>query len=128
MADQADLARDLLRIANDDLSAVEALVDVGTVSDAIVGFHAQQAAEKALKAALAFRGQEFPFTHNLSVLLQLCEDAGLDVPAAAAGVDVLTPYGVAGRYGRPSPGAVPRSAALALATAAVAFARSVIAG
>jgi hypothetical protein len=49
MADQADLARELIGLAADDLTAARALVDVLSVSDAIVGSHAQQAAEKALK-------------------------------------------------------------------------------
>jgi HEPN domain-containing protein len=59
MADQADLARELIGLAADDLTAARALVDVPAVSDAIVGFHAQQAAEKALKAALAAGAETF---------------------------------------------------------------------
>jgi HEPN domain-containing protein len=53
MADQHDLARQFLRLAQDDHVAARALLDVAAVSDAIVGFHAQQAVEKALKAVLA---------------------------------------------------------------------------
>jgi HEPN domain-containing protein len=126
MADQADLARDLLRLAADDLTAVEALADVPAVSDAIVGFHAQQAAEKALKAALASRGEDFPFTHNIAVLAQLCEDAQLTLPAALDGLDLLTPYGVAARYGAQVPGTVDRATAKQLASGAVAWARAVV--
>jgi HEPN domain-containing protein len=59
MADHADLARELLGLAADDLTAARALVDVPAVSDAIVGFHAQQTAEKALKAALAASARAF---------------------------------------------------------------------
>jgi hypothetical protein len=47
MADEADLARELLGLAADDLTAARALVDVPSVTDAIVGFHAQQATESA---------------------------------------------------------------------------------
>ena len=47
---------------------------MATVTDAIVGFHAQQAVEKAFKAVLAMVGAEFPFTHNIALLMQLCED------------------------------------------------------
>jgi hypothetical protein len=60
MADQVDLARELLGLAADDLTAARALVDVPAVSDAIVGFHPQQATEMALKAALAAAGRDFP--------------------------------------------------------------------
>jgi HEPN domain-containing protein len=126
MADQADLARELLGLAADDLTAAQALVDVSSVTDAIVGFHAQQAAEKALKAALAAAGQDFPFTHNIAVLMQLCEDAGIGLPPALDNVDLLTPFGVAARYGTRSPGAVDRATALDLAASAVAWARAVV--
>ncbi|MGB9610524.1 MAG: HEPN domain-containing protein [Bryobacteraceae bacterium] len=39
-------------------------------------FHAQQAAEKALKAVLLFQEMEFPFTHDLEELLRLAEGRG----------------------------------------------------
>lgn len=127
MADRADLARELLGLAADDLTAAQALVDVPAVSDAIVGFHAQQATEKALKAALAATGQDFPFTHNIALLMQLCEDAGIGFPAVLEEIDLLTPYGVAARYGARSPGTVDRATALDLAANAVAWARAVVA-
>jgi len=96
------------------------------VTEAIVGFHAQQAAEKALRAALAATGRDFPFTHNIAVLMQLCEDAGIGLPPALDHIDVLTPFGVAARYGTRSPGAVDRATALDLAMSAVAWARAAV--
>jgi len=72
MAGRSDLARELLGLARDDRVAAEAMLEIGTISDSIVGFHAQQAVEKALKAALAARALEFPFTHDLAVLVDLC--------------------------------------------------------
>lgn len=47
-------------------------LDVGAVTDEIVGFHAQQAVEKALKAVPAIRGVGLPFTQG----------GGLDRPTA----------------------------------------------
>ncbi len=123
MADQHDLARELLDLAQDDLRAAEALLDVAAVSDAIVGFHAQQAVEKAFKAVLAGRGVTFPFTHNIALLTALVEDAGIAAPLSLADADLLTPYGVALRYGVKSPGTVDRRTALDLAGAAVVWAR-----
>lgn len=111
MADQGDLARELLSRAEDDHAAAAALLEVGTVSDAIVGFHAQQAVEKALKAVLASRAAEFPFTHNIGLLMQLCDDAGVELPASLDDADVLKPYGVALRYGTRSAGTLGRAAA-----------------
>ena len=104
MADQHDLARGLLDLAHDDHVAASALLDVAAVSDAIVGFHAQQAVEKALKAVLADRGVTYPFTHDVGLLTALCADAGIDTPALLHDADLLTPYGVALRYAATSPG------------------------
>ena len=53
------------------------------MSDAIVGFHAQQAVEKSLKAALAAAAVDFPFTHNIALLMQLCDDAGIELPTSS---------------------------------------------
>jgi HEPN domain-containing protein len=126
MADQHDLARELLDLAQDDHVAAQALLDVAAVSDAIVGFHAQQAVEKALKAVLAARGVTFPFTHNIGLLMTLVEDAGILAPPSLADADLLTPYGVALRYGAKSPGTVDRHTALELTSAAVVWARGLI--
>jgi HEPN domain-containing protein len=126
MADQHDLARELLDLAKDDLVAAEALLDVAAVSDAIVGFHAQQAVEKAFKAVLAARGATFPFTHNIGLLMTLVEDESILAPPSLADADLLTPYGVALRYGVKSPGTVDRRIALELAGAAVVWARELI--
>jgi len=38
----------------------------------LIAFHAQQCAEKMVKAYLLFRGVDFPFTHNLRRLIDLC--------------------------------------------------------
>jgi HEPN domain-containing protein len=60
-------------------------------------FHAQQAAEKSIKALLVAYGIDFPMTHTLERL------AGLLAPDAAGHLDqgalqALTPWAVAGRY------------------------------
>lgn len=126
MADQLDLARELLAHARDDERAARALLPAGEVSDAIVGFHAQQAVEKALKAALASIGAQFPFTHNLGLLMQLCEDAQLALPQSLAEVDMLTPYAAQVRYGSAPAITVSRTAALELATETIEWAAGVV--
>jgi HEPN domain-containing protein len=95
------------------------------VSDAIVAFHAQQAVEKSLKAVLASVGVDLPFAHNLAALVQLCEDAGVDVPAELEEAAVLTPYAVAARDendGSKRPATADRATALHFAAAAVRWA------
>lgn len=98
MAGQRDLAEQLLGVARDDEAAARALREAES-PDSMVGFHCQQAVEKALKAVLAARGIEFPFTHNIGLLIQLCEDAGHPMPESLADLDRLTPFAVQMRYG-----------------------------
>jgi len=38
----------------------------------LIAFHAQQCIEKYLKAFLVFKCTDFPHTHNISTLLELC--------------------------------------------------------
>jgi HEPN domain-containing protein len=58
----------LLTLARRDLRAAEILGGQPDVGDGIVGFHAQQATEKALKAWLTILGIPYPRTHDLSLL------------------------------------------------------------
>jgi len=127
MASQRDLAEDLLALAREDEVAARALLDVGVVTDRIVGFHAQQAVEKSLKAVLAVHDVEFPFTHDLGALAELSIKAGAAPPPALSEVDQLTPFGVSLRYGALDDLVpVARATALSWAEQAVAWARSVI--
>jgi hypothetical protein len=92
VAESADLARELLGLAGDDEVAARAMLPVGSVTDAIVGFHAQQAVEKALKAVLASHEVEFPFIHNLGYLAELCKKHAIELPKTLDGLDDLTPF------------------------------------
>ena len=65
MASSDDLAGVLLGLAADDELMARALLPVEGVTDAGVGFHAQQAIEKSLKAVLTARSVEYPYTHDL---------------------------------------------------------------
>lgn len=126
MADQRDLAEQLLGLAADEEAALRAMVDVPAVTDAIVGFHAQQTVEKALKSVLAAHGVDFPFTHDLRALMDLCDSAGFPVPSVLADARRLTPYAVAQRYGTSDPGDIARAAAVTWAADAIAWARPLI--
>lgn len=55
------------------------MLDRDTFADEIFGFHVQQTAEKALKAWLSYFAVDFPYTHDLSLLLQELEDLECDV-------------------------------------------------
>jgi HEPN domain-containing protein len=127
MASQRDLAEQLLRLARDDEAAARAMLDVGAVTDAIVGFHAQQAVEKALKAVLAVHGVEVPFTHDLAGLADRCAAEGATLPSSLAEIDRLTPFGVRLRYGEfDDIVPVARGLALGWAERTIAWARDVL--
>jgi HEPN domain-containing protein len=126
MATAAQRAAELLQRAADDEAAASAMLNVGSVTDAIVGFHAQQGVEKSMKAVLGANGVEFPFTHNIAQLATLCTNAGHPLPDDLRDVDRLTPYAAAARYGAKDPELVDRETALRWVTAAIAWARSII--
>ncbi len=61
-------------------------------------FHAQQCAEKYLKAMLVARKQPFPKTHDLRLLNNLCSQAGIFVELDQDLLDLLTSYAIWARY------------------------------
>ena len=61
-------------------------------------FHAQQCAEKALKALLLRLGVDFPKTHAIDVLLDLLKASGDEIPAGVDEAFALTEYAVQARY------------------------------
>jgi HEPN domain-containing protein len=78
-------------------------------------FHAQQCAEKYLKALLVARGQEFPKTHDLAALSDLCHRSGIVVPVNQDALQRLVAYAVQVRY--PGEDPTPEEAQEALQTA-----------
>ena len=85
-----------IRYAKSDLALAKVTQTPDMLSDSLC-FHAQQAAEKALKAVLIINGISFPKTHNIRTLLDLLPKKivlPLDVDDATS----LTDYAVSGRY------------------------------
>ena len=77
------------------------LASLGSSEDVLpeqICFHAQQAVEKALKSALLAANVDFPFTHDLEELLDIIDQAGIDMPHELKEVGALTPYAVESRY------------------------------
>lgn len=124
MASQRDLAKQLLQRAADDEAAAKAMLPIETVTDAIVGMLAQQGVEKSIKAVLAARGVDFPFTHDIGGLVGICNNAGVSLPDDLRDVDQLTPYAGALRYDAEDPRLVDRETSLRWATTAVTWARA----
>ncbi|MDZ4254594.1 MAG: HEPN domain-containing protein [Sulfuritalea sp.] len=93
-----DYARALLDKARDDGYVLKTLAIDAAAPDWILGFHAQQAVEKALKTVLASQGVEYPRTHNLAMLMELLRRQKLEPPPDGDELGRLTPFGVALRY------------------------------
>jgi HEPN domain-containing protein len=93
------VARLLLESARQDEKAVTVLSRTPDIGDAIVGFHAQQAVEKAIKAVLSSAEIAFRRTHDIAELLDILTDSGLPPPPQAEILDELNPYAVEARYG-----------------------------
>jgi HEPN domain-containing protein len=90
-------------------------------------FHAQQAAEKSIKAVLLDRGIYFPWTHNLELLTALLP-ADLPRSEAVAEAGTLTVFATLTRYPRGLDEATEADyrAAVRRAAAIYAWARQVI--
>lgn len=96
MKSQADLVQGWLRKAHSDMIAVEALVNASAFDTAC--FHAQQAAEKYLKAYLTQETVTYPYTHNLVKLVELCAASDDTFRTLLPVVTALVPYAVELRY------------------------------
>lgn len=99
--DQREFAALLLRKAEGDVEVVRALVDNASITDDAIGFHAQQAIEKAMKAVLAIHGVQFPRTHDLGFLLELADRDGVRIPDVVVEARWLTPWSAEFRYDDP---------------------------
>lgn len=96
--EQIEVAELLAGKAAGDLLVVQKLAPDPKVNDDSVGFHAQQAVEKALKVALTLNGVDFPKTHDLDFLLALANQSEIELPAEMAQVGWLTPWAAEFRY------------------------------
>jgi len=88
----------LQRKAAQDLAVLRKLIGDPVISDETLGFHAQQAAEKMIKALLALEGHEYPRTHDLGLLLDLLSSLDVRIPEALLTVEILTPFATVFRY------------------------------
>lgn len=87
-----EMVQRLLRKAAQDEAVLEALVADPNFEDETVGFHAQQAVEKLLKAWLSFLSVDYPKVHRLETLLDLLAAHGKALPDDLTDVTRLTPF------------------------------------
>ncbi len=93
-----DLANRYLVLADRDIKTMILLANVAESDDDVVGFHAQQAVEKCLKAVLSLHQIPFRKTHDLGELIDLLSDAGKPTPPEANEIDFLNPFAATFRY------------------------------
>jgi len=94
---QEGTAQQWLAYAQDDLSTAELVLRQEEPLCAIAAFHAQQAAEKALKGFLVHCGVTFPYTHSISALRELAQPRAPWVDRLVD-ADRLTLYASTTRY------------------------------
>ncbi|MHB9028428.1 MAG: HEPN domain-containing protein [Candidatus Latescibacterota bacterium] len=93
-----DSVRKWVQFADDDLRYACYGMDMG--QDApfrLAAYHAQQCAEKYIKAYLVYQGIDFPRTHNIAQLLELCPERDLWEDSLES-AEELSPYAISARY------------------------------
>jgi HEPN domain-containing protein len=78
-------------------------------------FHAQQCAEKYIKALLISKGADFPKTHDLLMLSNLCSSNGILLEIDPKHLNTLTDYAFRTRYPGNDPTAEDAKEAIELA-------------
>lgn len=91
-----------LDIAERDRESAKLILQAGEWLTAQAGFHIQQAIEKALKGLIVAQGRRVPRTHDIEMLLKLCDKSAFleenwnDLVAS-------TYFAVLARYPGPAP-------------------------
>jgi HEPN domain-containing protein len=93
-----DHAQLLLRKAARDEIAMRVLIGSPESPDEAVGFHAQQAVEKLLKAVLSLREIPYRRTHDLAELIDVLRLHGVRIPSDLEESRRLSPFAVEFRY------------------------------
>jgi HEPN domain-containing protein len=123
--EHVEYAEMLLRRANGDLYACRVLHDDADVHDGPIGFHAQQAVEKALKIALVFADVELPHTNDLEFIARLARKAGVDLPSTLDDIGWLSAWASDSLDDEPTD--LDRAAALSVAELAIGWAGALLA-
>ena len=100
---RAALARSYIASASDDWVWVEAGVADARLPASPMGFHAQQAIEKLLKAPLVLAGRPVHKIHDLDLLAAEAEEAWPGLRELVGDAALVTRWGFAYRYPHPGP-------------------------
>ncbi len=128
MNQAAEEAGRFFRLACRDRDTFVLLSGLAQADEAAIGFHAQQAIEKALKAVLFLFGVEFRRTHDLEELASMLQDIGHKLPVQIESLRYINPYAVEFRYQEGELGGLGRDALLPIVTAVTQWCETCLAG
>ena len=110
--------------AEEDFGSAKALLKLKKPYFSAVCFHAQQCAEKYLKALLVMKDVDFPKSHDLPTLDTLCNQNGIFTGLEPQQLIDLTKHAVQARYPGNQPTPEDAREALETATTVRRFART----
>jgi HEPN domain-containing protein len=97
--DKATWNREWFRFADMDYRAAREMAAFYPSLIELVCYHAQQSAEKNLKAYIVYKtGDEPEHTHNLRKLREQCEEIDVRFKEISTACSMLSPYAVAAKY------------------------------
>jgi HEPN domain-containing protein len=110
--------------AEDDFNAIQKLMRGKKPSIYGACFHAQQCAEKYMKAMLVKCGKRFPMIHDLPTINNLMQQAGIEMQIPENDLALLSSYVIRARYAEERPEMEDAKEALKIAKTVRKFARS----
>jgi HEPN domain-containing protein len=98
MKEHKEQALALIAAGSRDALALQLLNQTGRAPHESIGFHAQQACEKFIKARLVLSGIVFERTHDLVALGKLASQHQITIPVNVETLRALNSYAVQFRY------------------------------
>jgi len=96
--DRSEVVRSWFKKAENDLINAENTIKMEAPPTDTICFHAQQCAEKYLKGFLTYHEIDFPKTHSLEDLVELCKQIEPGIETDLENIEILSSYGVEVRY------------------------------
>lgn len=87
--DKGEVVKAWFKKAENDIINAENTIKMANPPCDTICFHAQQCAEKYLKGFLTFHKIDFPKTHSLEYLVELCKQTIPEMEAEIENVEIL---------------------------------------
>jgi len=98
MSDEIEISKQWIAKAKNDLLNADNNLQADEIPFDTVCFHCQQAAEKFLKAYLVAKGQPYPISHDLLLILEKLLSFEPEAERLRDDLAILMPYSVEIRY------------------------------